>query len=254
VPLDRHSIERRDFPHDGGGYDPAAVDAHLRLLADEYEALRRRAGRGTESIASAAAEQVRVIVDAAERMAADLLHDAEVDSSRVRHEAQEEAERIRARAHEEARGRVQQVAEAAGSMLERVERIEGELGDLLGRLQTGRTSLSSELSLLQDSVTEVRGVAADVLPRSAEPPAPAPEAPAPSAEPSAPAEADGGGEHHEPGASGTDEASDEGARLIALNMALQGADRDETARYLAETFSMHDVGALLDDVYARAGR
>jgi hypothetical protein len=43
----------------------------------------------------------------------------------------------------------------------------------------------------------------------------------------------------------------EGARVIALNMALGGSPRDETARYLAENFELEDPEALLDEVYAR---
>lgn len=42
----------------------------------------------------------------------------------------------------------------------------------------------------------------------------------------------------------------EGARLIALNMALSGSSRAETAEYLRETFGFEDEG-LLDDVYDR---
>jgi hypothetical protein len=45
-----------------------------------------------------------------------------------------------------------------------------------------------------------------------------------------------------------------GARLIALNMALSGTPREETARYLAENYSLADADALLDDVYSRAGQ
>ena len=45
----------------------------------------------------------------------------------------------------------------------------------------------------------------------------------------------------------------EGARLIALNMALNGTPRDETARYLAQNFELEDQDALLDEVYARVG-
>jgi hypothetical protein len=48
-------------------------------------------------------------------------------------------------------------------------------------------------------------------------------------------------------------AGSEGARVIALNMALGGTPREETARYLAENFELDDPDALLDDVYARAG-
>jgi hypothetical protein len=69
----------------------------------------------------------------------------------------------------------------------------------------------------------------------ASPPADAP----PAAE-----EAAGEGERRRP---------NEGARLIALNMALGGSSREETARYLAENFALDDPDALLDEVYAKAG-
>jgi DivIVA domain-containing protein len=41
----------------------------------------------------------------------------------------------------------------------------------------------------------------------------------------------------------------EGARLIALNMALNGTPREETERYLAENFQLADRDGLLDEVY-----
>ena len=49
---------------------------------------------------------------------------------------------------------------------------------------------------------------------------------------------------------GGGEADVEGARLVALNMALNGTSREETDRYLAENFDLADRGALLDEVYA----
>jgi small-conductance mechanosensitive channel len=45
----------------------------------------------------------------------------------------------------------------------------------------------------------------------------------------------------------------EGARLIALNMALNGTPRDETARYLEQNFDLENQDELLDEVYARVG-
>jgi hypothetical protein len=45
----------------------------------------------------------------------------------------------------------------------------------------------------------------------------------------------------------------EGARVIALNMALSGSPREDTARYLSENFELDDPEALLDEVYERAG-
>ena len=45
----------------------------------------------------------------------------------------------------------------------------------------------------------------------------------------------------------------EGARLIALNMALNGTPREETDRYLAENFELSDRARLLDEVYSSVG-
>jgi DivIVA domain-containing protein len=42
----------------------------------------------------------------------------------------------------------------------------------------------------------------------------------------------------------------EGARLIALNMALNGQSREEADRYLADNFDLPDRAGLLDEVYA----
>jgi hypothetical protein len=51
-------------------------------------------------------------------------------------------------------------------------------------------------------------------------------------------------------ASGAAGGDTEGARLIALNMALNGTPREETDRYLADHFDLDDRGRLLDEVYA----
>jgi hypothetical protein len=42
----------------------------------------------------------------------------------------------------------------------------------------------------------------------------------------------------------------DGARLVALNMALNGDSREDTARYLQENFAVPDRERLLDEVYA----
>ena len=68
---------------------------------------------------------------------------------------------------------------------------------------------------------------------------PRPPEPAPASEPT--------------GDAGAPAEGNEGARVIALNMALNGSTREETGRYLAENFELDDPEALLDDVYARAG-
>jgi DivIVA domain-containing protein len=56
-------------------------------------------------------------------------------------------------------------------------------------------------------------------------------------------------EHYE-GPSPASESDLDGARLVALNMALNGDPREETGRYLAENFNVPDRDRLLDEVYA----
>lgn len=46
----------------------------------------------------------------------------------------------------------------------------------------------------------------------------------------------------------------EGARLVALNMALDGEPREAAGRYLEEHFDIPERERLLDEVYAAAGR
>jgi DivIVA domain-containing protein len=116
VPLDRRAIERRDFPARLRGYDRAAVDAHLRWIADELEA---RVG----STADMAAEQVRAVLDAAERSAGEIVAGAEAEAQRVGSAA--------ARAGDETTARV---TAAASDALERIETLRGELSALLEAL------------------------------------------------------------------------------------------------------------------------
>jgi hypothetical protein len=88
---------------------------------------------------------------------------------------------------------------------------------------------------------------------TAEEPAAAVAEPEPEPEPEeeeAPAEAEAPAE---PARGGRSIRGAEGARLIALNMALNGTPRDETARYLSQNFDLDDQDSLLDEVYARVG-
>jgi len=264
VALDRQSIEKKDFPVGRRGYDPEAVDTHLSSLADEIADLKRSARRRSDTLASSASDQVRSIVEAAESSAADIQRDAENEAREIRDEANAEAQATREQATEQAREYVGSVSESTDTMLKRLDSMENELGSLIESLRTGGNRLTADLKLLETNLTEVSGV---VVPRpqfEPEEPTPAPEPvaaePEPEAEPaaaeaesvpeSAPTEAES-----EPatngevaGDGGGDDA--EGARLIALNMALNGTPREETARYLNENFSLSDANGLLDEVYA----
>jgi DivIVA domain-containing protein len=261
VALDRQSIEKKDFPVGRRGYDPEAVDAHLSSLADEIADLKRTARRRSDTLASSASDQVRSIVEAAESSAADIQRDAENEAREIRDEANAEAQATREQATEQAREYVGAVSESTDTMLKRVDAMENELGSLIESLRTGGNRLTADLKLLETNLTEVQGV---VVPRpqfEPEEPEPAP-APEPEPEPAvaetdvmpeaaeAPAEpgADGAGNGEVAAESGGEDA--EGARLIALNMALNGTPREETARYLNENFSLSDANGLLDEVYA----
>lgn len=78
-----------------------------------------------------------------------------------------------------------------------------------------------------------------------EPPPPEPE-PEPEPEAAAPVEEAAAAED----SAGAASADLDGARLIALNMALNGQPREEADRYLADNFDIPDRKALLDEVYA----
>jgi DivIVA domain-containing protein len=277
--LDRQDIERRDFPIGRRGYEPEEVDAHLRLIALEIDELRRAERPSPASLATAASEQVRAIVEAAETTAADITRGAEDDAARTRQRAKAEADKTRAEAADQARGHVVRVQEATQVMLQRIDAMESELGALVESLRTGANRLSADLTLLQGNMGELSGSAAGGSDRferepvrepEPEPrwePEPEPEAfgqepepesepetashpsfdpepePAYEPEPAAPPEPEplGGGD------------DSEGARLIALNMALNGTPREETSQYLAENFRLDDREQLLDEVYARVG-
>jgi DivIVA domain-containing protein len=311
VALDRQSIERKDFPVGRRGYDPDAVDAHLKTLADEIDELKRSARRKSETLASSASEQVRAIVEAAETSAADIQRQAEEEAREIRDEANSEAESTREQATAQARDYVGKVSESTSSMLQRLDAMESELTALTESLRTGSNRLNADLQLLEGNLTEV-GDAVSPRPRfepeqpevelewieeeagaelvhpdavqpiaeaplaaefepaadNGEPLAPPAIAPAPQfGEPLVYSDPEPAAQMGEPlthpdtiaaaGGLSALEAEpiavsddDEGARLIALNMALNGTPREDTDRYLSENFQLADRDRLLDEVYA----
>jgi hypothetical protein len=141
-----------------------------------------------------------------------ILQAAETGAAEIKREAEAEAERIRSAAREG-----------------RQEDLSGVLA-MVASLRADLDALAARLKELQSST-----------------PAPTPPAEtakttrAPKAPPAVPEEAP---------AAGDQDADAEGARLIALNMALNGEPREATDRYLAENFDLSDRAALLDEVYA----
>ena len=158
--LDRQAIERRDFPIARRGYETAAVDAHLRALASEFEELQRAASGGAESsLASAAGSQVQTIVEAAEKAAAEIERQAQESAARVRQEAEQDAERTRNDAIDKARVQVAAVSAVAAKLLQRVGSMDGEVGALMQTLRTGADRLTGDLAAVEKGMDELYGAA-----------------------------------------------------------------------------------------------
>ena len=271
VALERQSIEKKDFPIGRRGYDPEAVDAHLARMADEVDKLKVSSRRRSETLASSASEQVRAIVEAAESSAAEIQRQAEEDAQEIRTEAAEEAQATRQQASSQAREYVGKVSESTAVMLQRLDAMDSELSALIESLRTGSNRLNADLQLLEGNLQDVQG-STQPRPRFEREPEPvsprAVSAPpsAPPAQPVAPVSAlDDGFVEDDDFEDEIEEFSEqvatdavvvegeddtEGARLIALNMALNGTPRAETDKYLAENFSLRDRDELLDEVYA----
>ena len=144
-----------------------------------------------------------------------ILQAAEASAEQIKADAQAEAQRIRAAASQTRQ------ADVSG------------LVELIAKLRADLDTLEARLRGLEGDAPAP--VAKAEPPANAQPPAKAAPAPAAQAAP----------------AGGDDEA--ESARLIALNMALNGEPRETTDQYLADNYDLADRQALLDEVYASVG-
>ncbi|MFZ1153494.1 MAG: DivIVA domain-containing protein [Solirubrobacteraceae bacterium] len=274
--LDRQGIERRDFPIARRGYDPASVDAHLRALAADVEELQREASsRGRESLASTAGTQVQGILEAAQATAETIEREAAQDAQRARESANTDAKRTREEAVARAQEHVAAVSKATEALLTRVGSLDTETQTLLESLRSGANQLAGDLAAVETNMGSLYDAAAgragggEAVERNATPNG---SADAPIAdltiERGAPQAASNTESQPEPQAREPvligeplpvlDAESKpsplpgdrDGARLVALNMALNGDSREETGRYLAENFDVPDRERLLDEVYA----
>jgi hypothetical protein len=222
---------------------------------------------GSRSAADTAADKVRAIVDAAERSASELEEAARAEARRIRADAERETEE-----------QLRRVQDAANRLAARADELERALEGVAERVRTAIATLREDMrdlrgtpeaaAVLESRAEHVAEPAGHPGPPAAGPPAAQPPAAGPpAAEPPAaegplaaeepPAEEPPAATEPQPadlpGAPAPSRAGSEGARVIALNMALNGSSREETARYLDENFELDDPGALLDEVYARAG-
>jgi DivIVA domain-containing protein len=267
VDLDRQAIERRDFPIGRRGYDPAAVDAHLRAIAVDVEDLQRAvvSGGSDMSLASTAGSQVQSILEAAETAAAEIERQALEGARQVREAADRDAEATREEALEKARAHVAAVAQVSATLLERVGGMDAEVRGLVDSLRAGAGRLASDLAAVETNMGElydaasgqayVEPAASYAEPAPAQPQFEAELAAAMPAPPPTPPLSDPlAGEYAEAPADAVSAPAVsgdlDGARLIALNMALNGESRADTERYLAENFQLPDRVKLIDEVYA----
>lgn len=210
--FDRQAIERRDFPIARQGYDPASVDRHLAAIADAFEELQARSAAGG------------------------------LDPGTRRLQAQLDG------VHREMDGLLASLRAGAARVAERLAAVEGELPSVV-RAPTGQPPV----------IPAAPPIAAAGAPPAAPGPAPAPAevaaapAPAPTIEPEEPEEPEEpAGVVRRPRVAGPSQAGadTEGARLVALDMALAGQPREQVDVYLAEHFAGVDRDAVLDAVYA----
>src|SRR3954454_7862299 len=231
--LNRGEIERRVFQLTRRGYQPSEVDAHLRAVAEAVEQMK--ALQPASSLAGAAAARVEAIVAAAEASARE-----------IEERANTEAEATRAKAEQDAASRVKGAQDSVDRLVDAAHALQREIDDLVSRtanLKAGMDTIQADVGSalrapVAESIEPDPAPAPEPEPESAPEPEPVP-APAPDPEPVP-----------EPVAA---VKAPEGARLIALNMALSGKPRDETARYLRENFNLDDQDGLLDEVYAKVG-
>ena len=193
-----------------------------------------------EQIVHEAAEKIRALVADAERRAAEIVRDAEADATRIREQAQAESQ-------------------------ERLAAARNALEELQAKLGIG------------DEVPGGPVPAPEPSPPTVPEPTPPPPDPAPSPEPTPepepptipeptpppdegtppqisvddPAVAANGAAPPDAIAKPDDSAA---ARLVAMNMALDGASREAIEGHLAENYELADAGSLVDDVLALAGK
>jgi hypothetical protein len=138
---------------------------------------------------------------------------------------------------ESASAQVQAILQAAEASAEQIKREAQEEADRIraSARETRQADVSGLVELvatlradLDALEARLRGLEGEQA-APAQPVAAAPEQPAPVAE---------------------DGDDMEGARLVALNMALNGEPREATDKYLAENYDLGDRDALLDEVYA----
>lgn len=193
---------------------------------------------GAEEIVNDVAERVRAIVTEAEERAAAIVRDAEAEAKRIRERAESEG-------------------------AERLEEVRRALDELQGKLSGGQPRAAAPGSNGAKAEVEPGPVVVPEpepppetdpgpapIPEPTPDPAPEPE-PAPIPEPTPPPDEGTPPSAGEIGAGGSDDVA--AARLVAMNLALDGASKEAIVEQLERDYELDDAGAVADEVLALAG-
>lgn len=187
-----------------------------------------------DQIASDVAERVRELVAEAERRAAQIVADAEQQASRIRADAESESE---ARLH---------AVRAAVDELQ--AKLNGRPAAPAAEVEPGPVTVPEpEPPLVPEPTPEPAPEPGPVTVPEPTPPPDEGTPPQPLGESLAGLASAG-----RPSESRSGDATS--ARLVAMNMALDGASREEIEGHLAETYALADAGAIVDDVLALAAK
>jgi outer membrane biosynthesis protein TonB len=181
-----------------------------------------------EQIVRDVAERVRQLVTEAEERAAQIVRDAEAD-----------AQGIRERAEAEARERLAEVRSA-------LDELQGTLG-----VTARGAEVEPEPAEPEPEPPAVPEPTPDPVPNPIPSPEPVPEPeppiipePTPPPDEGTPPQA----------ANGSRSDDEEAARLVAMNLALDGTSREDAKAQLASEYDLADLDSLIEEVYSRAGK
>ena len=184
-----------------------------------------------EQIVHDVAEKVRALIDDAEAKAAKIVSDAEADAKRIRADAESESKK-------------------------RLDEARSAFEELQSKLGLKAEVTPGPVVVPEPSPPDTPEPAPEPVPEPSPEPTPEPEpaiVPEPTPPPdegTPPAVATNGATPD--AAAKSDDAA--GARLVAMNMALDGASREDIEAHLASNYDLADPGSIADDVLALSSK
>ncbi len=205
-------------------------------------------------VSSEVSERIRAVLSSAEAAASALRHEAEQEAYRRRRASEEESRQYLEDARRDAdaflQERLKRISELSDSILERGEQILTRLD----HAEDVRRQLQELVNGLGETASRLAADARGESVRPAAQPAPEPVELRPEPAPAPVAEVEDVEEvvEEETAAIRGETDDDElAARLVALQMAVAGANRGDVEVHLQRNFSLTDAATVLDDVFGR---